>query len=499
MHTKITMLVGTAALGLALQASAGTTTQAISGSQSAQENGCVNAIAIFTSGDCSYNAQNRWTAGNTSFVPDPVALGWGQADTPAMVDGYTVDRGDRNWIGPLANQMYYATGDSPLSNGTSPAVGDNKVELGLSGQLTVDDNNTASGSDDLISGVIVIAAGTRNILTGQNNNTRVEESWDTLTQTLAPTAVSSATANGQGGFDYVIGSRGMPDVLQPIGLNNQAYPSEIASSPIASPAVSGWVAPDSQGRSVASHECVAASPTPVLVTWNNRRNRLRFGSILGADCADPSLLDIGATTTGVFTGYSCVDNDGVSPCRINGAILGTPGSFFTPKGVPGFENLLIAISTDASGAIVSSFAFYSYQFEVLQALFGFDTPYEAWDGGTLTMASVVQSGSMLVHPSGGSPDINVKSNGSIPVVLYSNANFDATQATNIAFGPGGATAIHAGGHASDQNADGVDDLVVHISQKAAGLGCGDTSATLTGVTGDGYAFSTTAAVNVKGC
>ena len=111
----------------------------------------------------------------------------------------------------------------------------------------------------------------------------------------------------------------------------------------------------------------------------------------------------------------------------------------------------------------------------------------------------MQDGSLQVHPSGGSPDVNVKSNGSIPVVLYSNANLDATQATNIAFGPGGATPAHAGGHASDQNGDGVDDLVIHISQKAAGLACGDTSVTLTGVTGDGYAFSTTAAVNVTGC
>lgn len=497
MYSKTKILVGAIACGVALQASAGTTTQAISGSQSAQENGCVNAIAIFTDGDCSYNGVNRWSA---SFTPtyDPDISGWTQADTPAVVDGYFPDR-PRNWIGPLANQMYYNTGDSPLSNGTSPMVGDNKVALGLSGQLTIDDNNTAGGSDDLISGEIVIAAGTRNILTGQSPNTRVEESWTSLTQTLAPTAVDSATANVHGGFDYVIASLGMPDILQPMGLNDQAYPSEIASSPIASPAVAGWAAPESLGRSVNTIDCAPEIPTPIAVTWNNRRNRLRVGSHLGADCADQSSIDWGATTTGVFTGYSCVDNDGVSACRINGAILGTPGNFFTPEGVPGYENLLIAVSTDASGHIVSSFAFYTYQFEVLQALFGFDTPYEAWDGGTLTMAGLVQDGSLRVRPSGGSPDVNIKSGGGVSVVLYSNDNLDATQATNLAFGPAGTGIMHSAAHVSDVDGDGLDDLTMHFRQKNSGLACGDTSVTLTGVTGDGYAFSTTAPINMVGC
>ena len=376
----------------------------------------------------------------------------------------------------------------------------------------------------------MIAAGTRNVLTGQGIDSRVEESWDSLTQTLAPTAVHSATANSMGGFDYVIASRGMPDILQPDGgKNNQAYPSEIASSPIETPvAVSGWVAPDSQGRSVNTIDCAPENPTDILITWNNRRDRLRIGSHLGADCADPSSLDIGATTTGTFAGYSCyelprlvqetvpgtrppepvfdengnpvykiVNPDGI--CRINGAILGTPGNFGTPPGDPGYQNLLIAVSTDAGGHIVSSFAFYSHQFQVLQALFGFSTPYEAWDGGTLTMAGLVQDGSLRVRPSGGSPDVNVKSGGVVSVVLYSNDNLDATQATNLAFGPAGTGIAHSAPHVSDENGDGVDDLVMHFRQRNSGLACGDTSVTLTGETGDGYAFSTTATVNIVGC
>lgn len=498
MHNKTRTLVGTVALGLALQASADTTNQAISGSQSAQENGCVDAIGIFTANDCSYNGINRWTASFSPAVYDPDISGWTEEDTPAVVDAYvTPDRPDRTWIGPLANQMYYATGDSPISNGTAPAVGDNKVALGLSGQIAIDDRNTPSGADDLISGTIAIAPGTRNVLTGQGDNSRVEESWASLTQTLAPTAVDSATGNGMGGFDYVIASLGMPDTLQPDGIkNNQPYPSEIASSPIETPtAVSGWLAPDSLGRSVATFECFPEVPTPVNVTWNARRMRLRISSHLGADCADPSSNNIGATTTGEFTGYSCREFDG-SACRINGAILGTPGNFFTPPGNPGYQNVLIAISTNAAGEIVSSNAFYTHEFEVLQALFQFDTPAEAWDGGTLALAG---TGAVVVSAAEVQSTVNVKSNGVIPVVLFSNDTLDATQVSNITFGPAGVGIAHNTAHVSDENGDGVDDLVMHFRQKDTGIACSDTSAILHAETVDGLPISATSTINVVGC
>jgi hypothetical protein len=500
MHTKTKALVGTVALGLALQASAATTTQAISGAQTNNENGCVDAIGIFTNNDCSYGAQNRWGWTIDSTIPD--TTGWEVAPFPPTTVSATVsDKPGRVWIGPLANQMYYAVGASPLNGGSgAPEVGDNKVELGLSGVLTIDDNGTTEvGSDDLISGTIVIAAGTRNILTGQGNNSRVEESWDTLTQTLDPTTVNSAIPNAGGGFDYVIASQGMPDLLQPDGSkNNQAYPSEIASSPIETPiATSGWVATDSQNRSVASFECVLASPQDAIAKYRPGRggNRPRPPAVVlsspnGMECADAP--NFGMLTTGVFSNYSCVDNDGVSPCRINGAILGTPGNFFTPPGNPGYQNLQIAVSTDAGGHIVSSFAFYSHEYQVLQGLFGFDTPYEGWDGGTLTIAGAVQAGSVEVNN-----DINPKSNGVISVNLYSNDNFDATQATNLAFGPGAADITHNSAHAKDLNGDGVDDLQMHFRQKDAALACGDTSASLTGNTGGGDPFATSAPVLVK--
>jgi hypothetical protein len=209
---------------------------------------------------------------------------------------------DRNWIGPLANQMYYDRGDSPQLDGLYPSVGDSKVALPLSGHIAIDDNDTPlDATDDLISADIVIAAGTRNVLTGNGDASRIEESWSSLTQIISPTLVDSATANGSGGFDYVIASRGMPDILQPTGLNAEAYPSEIASSPIASPAVAGWAAPESQARSVTTYECDPKSPTPVTATWNTKKDIVKISSTLGAECADPDLINWGVTTSGVFT------------------------------------------------------------------------------------------------------------------------------------------------------------------------------------------------------
>jgi hypothetical protein len=480
----------TGALLLGVNAQAGTVTRSFLGDQSAQENGCVDAIAIFTVNDCSYGGVNRWWSGPATYDPalsnfvapyltPPYVL-------PQMITATLTDNPGRTWIGPLANHMYYNTGSSPFSNGfprTDPAVGDNKARLKLSGSLTIDDSDTADASDDLISGTIIIGPGTRNVLTGQAANSRVEESWTSLTQTFAATAVHSATPNANGGFDYVIASRGMPDTLLPAGLNDQPYPSEIASSPIVA-SNSGWAAPEPQGRGVASFECLPQTPTQVLASTNAARTRLLLNSTYGAPCADPSQQNIGIRTTGVLVGWSCVTYSGTGSCPNNEAIIG--------KGPPGIDNLLLAVSTDASGDIVSAEAKYAYEYPVLGFLFRFSGP-EGWDGGMMQF----NSPKLRVRPSGGSPDVNLKSGGSVSVVLYSNSNLDATTVTNLMMGA--ATEAHATIHPEDLDGDGLLDAVLHFPQKNIGLSCGDTTATLNGQTPDGRSFSATGAVNVVGC
>ena len=115
------------------------------------------------------------------------------------------------------------------------------------------------------------------------------------------------------------------------------------------------------------------------------------------------------------------------------------------------------------------------------------------------MAGIVQDGSLRVRPSGGSPDINLKSGGGVPVVLYSNDNLDATQVTNVTFGPAMVGKAHNNAHISDQNGDGVLDQVFHFVQKKTGISCGETTATLSGLTAGGLPFSTTGTINVLGC
>jgi hypothetical protein len=500
----------TGALLLGVNAQAGTVTRSLLGDQTAAENGCVDAIAIFTANDCSYGGVNRWWSDQyydpelsnfvAPYLTPPYVLPVFPERTLITVN--TEDREDRAWIGPLANHMYYKTGSSPFTKPPvapalrgEPAVGDDKARLGLSGSLTIDNNDTLDGSDDLISGTIVIAAGTRNVLTGQAANSRVEESWTSLTQTWAPTAVHSATPNANGGFDYVIASRGMPDDLLPAGLNDQPYPSEIASSPIVA-SNSGWAAPEPQARGVASFECYPESPTQVEIWTNAARTRRFNNSPYGAPCADASQQNIGIRTTGVFSGWSCLAYDPTKACPNNEAIIG--------KGPPGIDNLLLAVSTDANGDIVSAEAKYAYEYPVLGFLFRFTGP-EGWDGGKWQF----NSPKLRVRPSGGSPDVNLKSGGSVSVVLYSNSNLDATTATNLTMGS--ASEVHGITHVvtvdadldgfldGDLNKDGLLDAVLHFTQKDIGLSCGDTTATLNGQTSDGRSFSATGTVNVVGC
>jgi hypothetical protein len=105
----------------------------------------------------------------------------------------------------------------------------------------------------------------------------------------------------------------------------------------------------------------------------------------------------------------------------------------------------------------------------------------------------VQAGSAEVNN-----DVNIKSNGVVSVNLYSNDNFDATQATDLAFGAA-TNLAHKAAHAVDLNGDGVDDLQMHYRAKDAALVCGETSVTISGNTGGGDPFSTSAPVNVVGC
>ena len=90
-----------------------------------------------------------------------------------------------------------------------PTVGDGKIAQKITGSVTIDDNGNGFGADDLISFTLTLTSpGSGAIVRSYGSS--VVDKYDSMTQVLAPTAASSATANGSGGFDYVIGSEGFP-------------------------------------------------------------------------------------------------------------------------------------------------------------------------------------------------------------------------------------------------------------------------------------------------
>ena len=97
--------------------------------------------------------------------------------------------------------------------------------------------------------------------------------------------------------------------------------------------------------------------------------------------------------------------------------------------------------------------------------------------------------------------INLRNQGDIPVAILSTADFDATAVDplSVAFGPAGAPESHGRGHIEDVDHDGDLDLVLHFLTQASGILCGDTSASLTGMTFDGLAVAGSDSIRTVGC
>jgi hypothetical protein len=97
--------------------------------------------------------------------------------------------------------------------------------------------------------------------------------------------------------------------------------------------------------------------------------------------------------------------------------------------------------------------------------------------------------------------INLKSNGNIPVIVFSTDTFDATQLDieTVAFGPNAATESHGRAHVEDVDADGDADLVLHFNTQDTGIQCSDAEATLTGAIYSGESVTGTDAITVVKC
>lgn len=124
------------------------------------------------------------------------------------------------------------------------------------------------------------------------------------------------------------------------------------------------------------------------------------------------------------------------------------------------------------------------------------------DPGTLTCnPPIVVQVAIDIKPGSDPNSINPRSKGVIPVAILTTATFDATTVdpATVRFGRTGTEAAPVQSALEDVDGDGDTDLILHFNTQAAGIVCGDTSASLTGETFDGQMIEGSDSINTAGC
>lgn len=231
------------------------------------------------------------------------------------------------WVGPTLGPVYFSPSDPKAVPGYTPGEHEAGFAPPVTGLLMVDDRGTASTKDDQISGTLSIGAAMRSHLSRVNEKSpvrRAVESWLRITHTLAPTPVNSATKNARGGFDYVIALKGMPSRLCLKANAKDCFPSP--SAPLITDGKWGagtWMGPGT----------VPVGRSPAL----------------GGN--------VGTRSTAVIDSYHCTDNAGGKLCK-RGIDL------WDGAEDPGWDNILLTVSTDASGNIIRAEGFWTDEFRV---------------------------------------------------------------------------------------------------------------------------------------
>lgn len=364
---------------------------------------CINIATLFIGADCSY-ANTRYPASSFTY-----------------------------WEGPFFANGFYPKGFSNVETSLTWATvpNDGKLAIPLSGTVTIDTQDTPAGTDDTISANLSFGAAVHNAQVG--NADRAIETWDSFDHVLAPTVVNSATPNGEGGFDYVIGSRGRPTPA-PLLLN--------ASSP--------------QPGDPFPSEYANASPVTTLAWWNPTggaslplaqrvgiERSVGYGNV-GAGGGAGLQPNVGAQTTATFTNYTCLDGNGDNDCSTAELLFGSgqgrflnengtrndgngvtpnpvgncsdgvdngdgdgladaadPQCAFTAPSPPGFENLILLVSTDAGNRVKTAEAYWTREYKVTSGNPIGDDPaagpgafstVNSWMGGRFTFKGCSLSG-----------------------------------------------------------------------------------------------------------
>lgn len=231
------------------------------------------------------------------------------------------------WVGPTNWAGYYAVGDSPWARAGSgpdgsigPVVGDGKLEVPLTGNLSIDRGVDGvfcdpATNDDVISGTITVGATVRAFSGGLG--VRAEEEWSSLILALdaADGEVDFNTPDGGGGCDYVIGTAGDPGILQANG----------GTAEFADDLDIGLAGAD-------SYDAPAAFGISSIEDFPN----------------------IGAPMSVATQNYACVKSSG--PCEAGDSTHDTDAATEGTRG-GGLENTIWVVSVDANGDIDSAYVF----------------------------------------------------------------------------------------------------------------------------------------------
>jgi hypothetical protein len=318
-------------VGISMQAQAVTTATQVSGSMGITQDTCLQGLtnAVGDGENCMYDGG---PPADASFTPLGTEV-TGPYNHITYYDSLATPAAFQTTISGSARTLYV------------PTVGDGKMSQNISGSVTIDDGGDGFGAGDLISfNLTLTSSGGGNIV--RHYGSSIAESYSSMTQVLAATVASSATANGSGGFDYVIGAEGFPTLLTFAGTTGGN--------------TGGCV-----GAAFGSVECGHSFNTPSVEPdfWN------------GTTSAGLGLLEGngGAKTTGTVANLACIDSRSVTGVESNDCrdsqvgyspYLGVAGSCAVAGGcvVGGirgaaedvsWDNLLLKVSTNAAGQVIS--------------------------------------------------------------------------------------------------------------------------------------------------
>ncbi len=237
-------------------------------------------------------------------------------------------------------------------------------------------------------------------------------------------------ANGAGGVDYVIGSRGFPAPLCSATDNADCLSTSNASAVFTDfdtndVAVSFWAQIAVGGLGI-ERTGLMGDPAFVLVQ----------------PPPNPPTGNVGATSTATFTGYSCDDSQANDlDCTSNALVWQSngPGTGGEPAG---FDNLVMKISTNATGEITSGFVYWTEEYFI-----NFGGPpagYDnSWQGGTFSFTG---SGGTPAGPVAVDDQYTVPRNsrGSSLNVMQNDQGFAGSVTVAITAAPQHGTAIVTG-------------------------------------------------------